>query len=190
MSEGAPALGATGEAVTDAAAAAADAIARADAAAAAADAATSAVLGAEAEFENDMPGNVDELQRALRHERARTRVLRAEVAAVREETEHTLERQRRGADRSLREMQSEFARLHRENAEMRESVMAADGRANGEAGFRRRAEQGWLSAQNGLEATQAELQQSKVQCGELEGRLSAADAVVTELRESRKKVGN
>ena len=36
---------------------------------------------------------------------------------------------------------------------------------------------------------QAELQQSKVQCGELEGRLSAADAVVTELRESRKKVG-
>ena len=77
----------------------------------------------------------------------------------------------------LREMQSEFARLHKSNAEMREAVNAAEQRAGGEAGFRRRAEQGWLAAQQSLERTQAELQQSRVQVGELEGRLQAAESV-------------
>jgi hypothetical protein len=82
------------------------------------------------------------MQQALRHERARVRVLQAEVSNARQAAEETLERQRRGADRGLREMQSEFARLHRITAEMREAVNGAEGRARGEESFRRRAEQG------------------------------------------------
>ena len=39
-------------------------------------------------------------------------------------------------------VQSEFARLHRITAEMREAVSGAEGRARGEESFRRRAEQG------------------------------------------------
>jgi hypothetical protein len=85
-------------------------------------------------------------------------------------------------------MQTEFARLHRSNAEMREAVNATEARAKGEAGFRRRAEQGWLAAQQSLERTQAELHQSRVQAGELEGRLVAADAVGADLEGAKKTI--
>ena len=110
----------------------------------------------------ELPESVDELQRCLQLERSRVRLLTEEVRALRDEMDHQLERQRRGADRGMREMQTEFARLHRATADMREGVNAAEARAKGEEGFRRRAEQGWLTAQNSLERTQAELQQSHV----------------------------
>ncbi|KOO32591.1 hypothetical protein Ctob_010290 [Chrysochromulina tobinii] len=105
------------------------------------------------------------------------KALKAEVSNAREAAEETLERQRRGADRGLREMQSEFARLHRITAEMREAVNGAEGRARG-----------WLAAQQTLEKTQAELQASRVQIGELEGRLSAAAAVSAELASSKQTI--
>ena len=124
----------------------------------------------------------------LRHERARLRLLRDENAALRAECESQLERQRRGADRGLREMQSEMARLHRSNAEMRDAVQAAEGRSAGEANFRRRAEQGWLQAQRSLEKVQAELQASRIQVGEMEGRLQAANQTSTDLQGARKTI--
>jgi len=135
------ATAAAGVPVGGAAAAAPDADARA---ADAADAAIEARVAADAAAaaEEPLPSSVEEMQQALRHERARVRVLQAEVSNAREAAEETLERQRRGADRGLREMQSEFARLHRITAEMREAVNGAEGRARGEESFRRRAEQG------------------------------------------------
>ena len=151
---------------------------------------TKHVVAAAAAEEAPLPGSIDEAHRALQLERARVNLLKAEVAAVRDECEAQLERQRRGADRGLREMQSEFARLHRSNAEMREAVSAAESRAQGEAGFRRRAEQGWLAAQQSLERTQAEHQTSRVQVGELEGRLAAAEAVRAELEAAKKTIGS
>jgi len=135
------ATAAAGVPVGGAAAAAPDADARAaEAAAAAIEARVAADAAAAAE--EPLPSSVEEMQQALRHERARVRVLQAEVSNARQAAEETLERQRRGADRGLREMQSEFARLHRITAEMREAVNGAEGRARGEESFRRRAEQG------------------------------------------------
>ena len=138
--------------------------------------------------EEAMPTTMGDFEHALRHERARVSLLRAELTAVRSESEGQLERQRRGADRGLREMQTEFARLHRVSAEMKEASNASEHRAAGEAGFRRRAEQGWLAAQQSLERVQAELQQSRVQCGELEGRLVAAQAVSADLEGAKKTI--
>ena len=106
------------------------------------DAAAPQFDAAETEAEEPLPGSLDECQKDLRHERARLRMLRSENLALRDEMETQLERQRRGADRGLREMQTEFARLHRNAAEMREAVNAAESRSQGEANFRRRAEQG------------------------------------------------
>ena len=60
---------------------------------------------------------------------------------MREEAEINIERQRRGADRGLRELQTEVARLQRVTAELREELNEAGQRAKSEAGFRRRAEQ-------------------------------------------------
>ena len=135
------ATAAAGVPVGGAAAAAPDADARAaEAAAAAIEARVAADAAAAAE--EPLPSSVEEMQQALRHERARVRVLQAEVSNARQAAEETLERQRRGADRGLREMQSEFARLHRITAEMREAVNGAEGRARGEESFRRRAEKG------------------------------------------------
>jgi hypothetical protein len=138
------ATAAAGVPVGGAAAAAPDADARAAEAAAAAAAAIEARVAADAAAaaEEPLPSSVEEMQQALRHERARVRVLQAEVSNARQAAEETLERQRRGADRGLREMQSEFARLHRITAEFREAVNGAEGRARGEESFRRRAEQG------------------------------------------------
>ena len=45
----------------------------------------------------------------------------------------------------------------------------------------------WLSAQGGLERSNAELQQAREKLGELEGRLAAAQAVSTELGEDALK---
>ena len=146
------------------AAAAAMAVAAAADAAAVSSETTAAFLGADSDaMPEEMPTSLEELQQALRHERGRVRLLSTEVRTIREESEGQLERQRRGADRSLREMQTEFARMHRQAAETREAIQAADGRAKGEVGFRRRAEQGWLNAQQTLERTQAELHSSRVQ---------------------------
>ena len=141
-----------------------------------------------ADDDDELPTTLEELQGALRHEKARVRLMMTEVSAVREESEHQFERQRRGADRGLREMQTEFARLHKANAEMREAVNAAEGRAAGEASFRKRAEQGWLAAQQSLERTNAELQQGGVQIGELKGQLSAAQAVSAELESAKRRI--
>ena len=152
----------------------------------AADALAGELLAVEAEEE--LPTSVDDLQRGMRHERARVRLLQAEVSQVRDEMAEQLERQRRGADRGLREMQTEFARLHRSHVEMKEAVNASEQRAGGEAGFRRRAEQGWLAAQQSLERTQAELQQSRIQVGELEGRLNATSDLSSELSNARKTI--
>lgn len=152
------------------------------------DAAAPQFDAAETEAEEPLPGSLDECQKDLRHERARLRMLRSENLALRDEMETQLERQRRGADRGLREMQTEFARLHRNAAEMREAVNAAESRSQGEANFRRRAEQGWLKAQEELEKTQSELQNSRVQCGELEGRLKAAEQLSADLIAARKTI--
>jgi len=141
-------------------------------------------------FEEELPEGEEELAKGLRHERARVRVLQAEVQSVRQEADDLIERMRRGADRGLREMQSEVARLHRSQAEMREAVQAAEGRAKGEEGFRRRAEQGWLAAQQTLEKAQAEVHQGRVQAGELEGRLAAAAAVSEELERAKAKISS
>jgi prefoldin subunit 5 len=47
---------------------------------------------------------------------------------------------------------------------------------------------GWLAAQQTLEKTQAELQASRVQIGELEGRLGAAAAVSAEIASSKQTI--
>ena len=142
----------------------------------------------EEEVEEPMPTSLGDCQHSLTHERARVRLLKAELSAVRAQSEDHIERQRRGADRGLREMQTEFARLHRANAEMKEAANMADHRVSGEVGFRRRAEQGWLKSQQELERAQAELQQQRVQTGELEGRLAAAAAVAADLEGAKKTI--
>ena len=96
------------------------------------------------------------------------------------QTDDALERQRKGAERGMRELQGEVARLQAQAVEHRDAVGAAEQRSGAEAGFRARAEQGWEKAAHEAEETEEQARQAEAEgrqrVAEAEGRLHAAQA--------------
>ena len=57
------------------------------------------------------PGSLDEARAQLVSERARRQLCETELLTLKRQTDDALERQRKGAERSMRDLQGEVARL-------------------------------------------------------------------------------
>ncbi|KAL1521966.1 hypothetical protein AB1Y20_021612 [Prymnesium parvum] len=122
--------------------------------------------------------------RSAQLERARRRALEVEVSSVREGAELA----RRAAERRVRELQAEAARLQHAAAARDEAAKEAERRAEGEAAFRQRAEQGWVEAQAAQQRLQAELRAEREKRSEMEGKVRSAEESHSQLRDARTRM--
>ena len=129
---------------------------------------------------------------SLDAERGRRLELEAEMQRARMQSAEQLDRLRKGTERSVRELQGHVARLQAEAAserqEMSDRLAAACSKAEAEADFRKRAEEGWHEAQQTCEAKAADALHSRQRTAELEGRLVAMEAGQAEAASMRSQL--
>ena len=89
---------------------------------------------------------------------------------------------------SCRSFQAEVARLTHTVTECRSQLGEAERRAEAEAGFRKRAEQGWLEGQQAVERVQASLYEQQEKAAAMKGKLQAVEAERTELERVRSQL--
>eukprot|EP00962_Isochrysis_galbana_P029930 scaffold9668_cov101-Isochrysis_galbana.AAC.2 len=122
---------------------------------------------------------VEALKASLDAERGRRKQAEAEAARARAQASEQLDRMRKGAERSMRELQGQVARLQgevvRERQSVGEELTAARSKAAAESEFRRRAEEGWQESQRATEAAKGE-------AGQLRERAAAAEGQLPKLR--------
>ena len=145
-------------------------------------------------------GTIEEATRALERERGRRQLCEAELLKLKGEAEAQLDRQRKGADRSMRELQGEVARLQARPRAIRRAIRPRNSRNSLTAQFvgaifrrsprcfdrrrrRRRARRTTPSTRSSPESGYRE----RAETG-WEAAQQALDGVEAELQETRSKV--